>query len=203
MAKSFLREEIEVYSEKYDIHGMVRDYGIVTKLFFTHEGKEIVMGIQRGIPPHENLKELGQNIIETYVEHLASYAEGRKPQLHYWYIGERKVQGKMYLTGYGIVTGHKWWMDSTDIYTSVVEAIYIDEEEGELLLTTIDDVYHCPLEYCRFEKQDEHPELIPDYLSLKEKYKDKAEYPSIEPGKVLLVLADFSEYYFHSLYYLP
>ena len=42
MAESMLREEVEVYSEKYDIHGVVRDYGMVTKLFFTYEGKDIV-----------------------------------------------------------------------------------------------------------------------------------------------------------------
>ena len=36
MAESMLREEVEVYSEKYDIHGVVRDYGMVTKLFFTY-----------------------------------------------------------------------------------------------------------------------------------------------------------------------
>ena len=34
MAKSFLREEVEVYSEKYDVLGTVRDYGPVTNLFF-------------------------------------------------------------------------------------------------------------------------------------------------------------------------
>lgn len=28
-------------------------------------------------------------------------------------------------------------------------------------------------------------------------------YPSIEPGMGLLVLADFCEFYFHSLYYVP
>ncbi len=32
MAESMLREEVEVYSEKYDVHGVVRDYGMVTKL---------------------------------------------------------------------------------------------------------------------------------------------------------------------------
>ena len=43
MAESLLEKEIDVYSEKYDVHGIVRDYGMVTKLFFTYEGKEIVM----------------------------------------------------------------------------------------------------------------------------------------------------------------
>ena len=49
MAGSMLEKEIEVYSEKYNIQGIIRDYGMVTKLFFTYEGKEIVMGIQRNI----------------------------------------------------------------------------------------------------------------------------------------------------------
>ena len=50
MAESMLREEVEVYSEKYDIHGVVRDYGMVTKLFFTYEGKDIVILSSMMIP---------------------------------------------------------------------------------------------------------------------------------------------------------
>ena len=34
-------------------------------------------------------------------------------------------------------------------------------------------------------------------------HRDAHEYPSIESGKVLLVLANFCDYYFHSLYYVP
>ena len=44
-----LEKEIPVYSEKYDIHGVIRDYGMVTKLFFTYKDKEIVMGIRRNV----------------------------------------------------------------------------------------------------------------------------------------------------------
>ena len=29
MAESMLEKEIEVYSEKYNIHGIIRDYGMV------------------------------------------------------------------------------------------------------------------------------------------------------------------------------
>ena len=78
-----------------------------------------------------------------------------------------------------------------------------EEEEGELILTTRNSVYHCPLEYCRFKKQDEYPVIIPEYESIKEKYKDKIDYPSVEPGKVLLVMSNFCNYYFHSLCYIP
>ena len=203
MAESMLREEVEVYSEKYDIHGVVRDYGMVTKLFFTYEGKDIVMGVHRNILKGEKYEDLGRNIIDSYVTNLASHEEGKKLQLHYWYIGEHEIDGEMLRIGHGIVSGHKKLSDAIDMHTSAVEAIHIDEEEGELILTTRNSVYHCPLAYCRFRKQDEYPDLIPNYEHLKEKHKDTIEYPAIEPGKVLLVLANFCDYYFHSLYYVP
>ncbi len=203
MAESMLREEVEVYSEKYDIHGVVRDYGMVTKLFFTYGGKDIVMGVHRNILKGEKYEDLGRNIIDSYVTNLASHEEGKKLQLHYWYIGEHEIRGEMFRIGHGIVTGHKKLSDALDMHTSAVEGIHIDEEEGELVLTTRNSVYHCPLAYCSFNEQDEYPDIIPDYEKLKERYKDKIEYPSIEPGKVLLVLTNFCDYYFHSLYYVP
>ena len=169
MEKSMLEREIEVYSEKYDIHGVVRDYGMVTKLFFTYEGKEIVMGVHRNILKGEKYEDLGRNIIDSYVTNLASHEEGKKLQLHYWYIGEHEIHGEMFRIGHGIVTGHKKLSDSIDMHTSAVEGIHIDEEAGELVLTTRNSVYHCPLAYCSFKKQDEYPDIIPDYEGLKEK----------------------------------
>ncbi len=75
---------------------------------------------------------------------------------------------------------------------------------GRVLLLAIKwSLIPCPLAYCRFGKQDKYPDIIPDYERIKEKYKDKINYPSIDPGKVLLVLSNFDEYYFHSLYYVP
>lgn len=204
MAK-MLTKEVEVYSEKYDIHGIIREYinGTVTKLFFSYDGKEIVMGIDRNIFLDEKYEEIGMNIIESYVENLAAQKEKRKLQLHYWYIKEDEYHGEKIYRGNGIVTGHGRLPDANDIHTSPVKSVHADEKEGELVLYTKNNVYHCPLEYCRFEKQDMFPDIIPDYEKIKEKYKDKIYYPSIEPGKVLLVLANFCEYYFHSLYYVP
>ncbi len=113
MAESMLREEVEVYSEKYDIHGVVRDYGMVTKLFFTYgEGKDIVMGVHRNILKGEKYEDLGRNIIDSYVTNLASHEEGKKLQLHYWYIGEHEIEGEMLRIGHGIVTGHKRLSDA-------------------------------------------------------------------------------------------
>ena len=158
-------------------------------------------GNQNAIRPH--LIPYTQNIIDSYVTNLASHEEGKKLQLHYWYIGEHEIHGEMFRIGHGIVTGHKKLSDAMDMHTSAVEGIHIDEEAGELVLTTRNSVYHCPLAYCSFKEQDEYPDIIPDYEGLKEKYKGKIEYPSIESGKVLLVLANFCDYYFHSLYMCP
>ena len=44
--KKILKQEIAVYSEKYNVQGKVMDYGVVTKLVFNYDGKDIEIGIQ-------------------------------------------------------------------------------------------------------------------------------------------------------------
>ena len=200
---TMLRKEIKVYSETYDVQGTIRDYGMVTKLFFCYEGREIVISIKTNTLDDDNYEEIGKKTIESYICNLAIREEELLLKLHYWYIDEREIDGKIYRFGHGIVTGHKKVPDATKICTSPVEDINIEKKKKNLMLSTANNVYQCPLEYCRFRKQDKYPDIIPDYLRLKERYKGKIEYPSIEPGKVLLVFANFCEYYFHSLYYLP
>jgi len=203
MSKTMLKEEVEIYSEKFDIRGVVRDYGAVTKLSFSYEGKYIEMAVHRNIIQGERLGDVGRKTMESYILNLASHENGRKLQLHYWFIDEHVIKGETYLQGHGIVTGHKHLQDATYINTTAVQAIHIDEESDELIMMTRNSVYHCPLAYCRFSKQDEQPDIVPEYNIIKKKYKDTIEYPGIESGKVLLVLANFCDYYFHSLYYIP
>lgn len=204
MAETMLRKEIPVYSEKYDIHGVIKDYGVVTKLFFTCSEKNIEMGITRNPLIGVTFEDLGRDIIESYISHLASGVNGRKLQLHDWYIGEHKFgNDNMYRIVHGVVTGHKKLEDSIFMHSSEVKAFHVDEEEKEMVVTTRNSVYHCPLAYWNFKDQDKYADVIHDYEALKEKYQGTIDYPSIEPGKVLLVLANFCEYYFHSLYYVP
>lgn len=195
--------DIDVYSEKYDIHGVIRDYGAISKLFFSYHGKDVEMCINRSIGSAERFENVGRQTLESYISNLAAHEDGRKLQLHYWYIDEQDIAGMKFRIGHGIVTGHKKLEDSIDMHTSAVKAVYVDEDEEELVICTMNSVYHCPLAYCLFEEQDKYPEFIPDYERIKEKYRDKLKYPSIEPGKILLVLANFSYYYFHSIYYVP
>ena len=204
MAETMLKKEIPVYSEKYNVHGVIRDYSFVTKLFFSYDGKDIEMGIDRNPIGETSFEDIGRDIIESYVANLVSGKDGRKLQLHYWYIRDHEYEdGKKYRIAHGIVTGHKKIMDSTNMYSSEVKAVHIDSAEGEVVVTTRNSVYYCPLSYCRFNKQDEYPDIIPDYENMKKKYQGTIFWPTIEPGNVLLVLANFSEYYFHSLHYVP
>jgi len=203
MGKSMLKEEIKVYSERYGLHGVVRDYGVVTKLIFTYDDKKIEMGMERKSFDKENLEEAAVGIMESYVCNLASHRKGRKLMLHNWYVGEHQTDSGKYWIAHGVVTGHRHLPDTMYIHTSAVMSVYVDEKEEEFVVTTRNSVYHCPLAYCRYEQQDHYRNIIPDYSKLKKKYRNAAHYPSIEPGKVLLVLADYCNYYFHSLYYVP
>lgn len=182
---------IKVVSEKYGVTGQIQDYSFVIKLHFSYEGREHVIGIHR--PFQQELSDVGLRIMETTIERLLSKPKGTF--LHYWYVCEERGG----LIAHGIVTGHKKLPDSTKIHTSPVLSIEIDAEQEEAILTTKNTVYRCPLRYCYFRNQDKCPEILPDYKVLKEQYQEKIELPEIEPGKVLLVLSDFDNYYFHSL----
>lgn len=127
----------------------------------------------------------------------------RKLKMYYWYIDEREHQQKKGIVLHGIVTGHTNIADSTFIHTSRVQKTYLNEDEHELIVETKNSVYHCPLAYCEFAKQDEREDLVPDYSRIKANYSDKIERPVIEAGNVLLVLSDFDSHHFHSLYCKP
>ena len=67
-------------------------------------------------------------LIDSGMEELIIDEEGRKLQLHYWYVGEHEIHGDIFRLGHGIVTGHKKLSDAMDMHTSAVEAMHIDEE---------------------------------------------------------------------------
>ena len=191
--------ENEVYSEKYGIKGTVMNFPMSIILSFTFEGRDVVIAL----PQKETFASDCIQAIETYVSSLAPTNGSQQLRLHFWYLDEREVDGKPCIFGNGVVSGHKHIPDAVKMCTSAVQSVSVDEKAGELVMTTQNSAFHCPLAYCRFRKQDLYPNLIPDYARLKAIYQGKIDYPSIEAGKVLLVLANFCEYYFHSLYYVP
>lgn len=125
----------------------------------------------------------------------------QRTMLHHWHVRMRKYQDISYLSAHGIVSGHERLMDTEEINTSEIKKIEIDDTAEEAVIHTRNTVYYCPLHYLDFEHQEEYAELLPEYERLKETYRGKREYPSIEPGKVLFVVSNFDPYYFNSLYY--
>ena len=132
MAEKLLEEEVEVHSEKYDVHGTVRDYGFVTKLSFLYDGREITIAIHRNVLKKERLEDAGRDVMESYIENLST--DRRKLMLHYWYIEETEYEGRRFGIGQGIVTGHPKLPDSIDMHTSEVKSVYVDEEAAEAVL---------------------------------------------------------------------
>ena len=198
---SMLIERIEIMSEKHGIKGEILDYGMVIKLRFSHNGKEIEMGMSR---PLEREKLIRQAIgcMDTYIDQLSS-SEERPTKLFDWHVDLSEREEGPVLHAHGTVTGHPRLPDSMFVNTTRILHFVIDHEKGEAILQTRNTLYHCPLSYLHFSEQDQWPDALPEYELLKEKYKDKKTGPTIEPGKVLLVICNFTEYYFHSLYYQP
>ena len=64
-------KEIEVYSEKYDIHGIIRNYGKDKKLFFTYKGKNVEMGLHDKSHKNRKIEDIGRDAIEAYILYFA------------------------------------------------------------------------------------------------------------------------------------
>ena len=184
---------ITVVSPKYYKLGVVCENGMTRTLDFVDGEKEIHMGIESDFK--HSYKEIAGELIDAYFE-----KKGQNPpkvervSLHHWYFS-KYPDG---IIAKGIVSGHPRLTDSTFITTSLVQSI--EKGEEELLVQTKNTLYHLPLEYCNFKKQDEAPDVLEGYDGIKEKYQGLVADPTIEDGKVLLVLSNFDSYYFHSCY---
>ena len=208
MSNEFLVEKYDVYSEKYNVHGEIMDFSFVIELRFQYQDKEIEMALGRPFPDssEEAFKKLGEETINTYIEKLLSgEIKLQRTMLHYWHIDEAedRMTGEKCQIAHGTVTGHTRLMDSVYIHTSEVKEVLINTDTKEAEIHTKNSIYYCPLSYCNFKKQDEWAELIPDYENVKRAFENTIEQPKIEPGNVLLVLSNFDDYYFNSLYYIP
>lgn len=122
-------------------------------------------------------------------------------KLHYWYLKEIQNDKGRVIIACGTVTGHDEIMDSEFIHTSEVVKIVIDEAACEVILKTRNEEYHCPLAYCKWKEQDKMPHIIPDYEHIKKNHVGELGEQTIDDGKILLVISNFDEYYFHSIYY--
>lgn len=196
--------EIPVYSEKYGVTGTIVDaHNMVSKLLLEYEGKAMEIGLELNFTRQEDFEAKAVALMEAYIERSRQADAGqRKTKLYHWYPEKRVDAEEEFVIFRGHVSGHPRLADSTFINTSKLMQQQVDWEQGELLVQTRNTLYHCPLEYADFAKLENCKELIPEYDRIKAAYEGKMIRPQIEPGKVLLVISNFSDYYFHSLYYV-
>lgn len=202
----FDKKVYDIYSSKHRVSGQIYDYGVLVKLVFEYDNfiREIALARSFSSNNEEVFKELGEKMLDSCIDNLVLKGQKRRPMLHYWYLEERKSREteRLEVVAHGMLTGHPKMPDSIEVRTTAVDKVVINEETKEAEIHAKDAVYYCPLPYCNFEKQAQMPSLMPDYEALRNRYQEMRERPTIEPGKVLLVLSNFDEYYFHSLYYV-
>ena len=129
----------------------------------------------------------------------------RKTMLYCWYTEDVNYSGNEHSIIHGIVSGHPRLIDTTFVNSTFIKSYEVNYDDSELVVHTKNTVYHCPLAYCNFDKQDLVKNQIPDYEKIKQEYKGKAEkeLPTADEGEVLLVISNHNQYYFNSLYYKP
>lgn len=195
-----------IYSEKYAIKGVIHCLADIAAVEFIYDKNYYNCRIEGewNAEDEEGIKALGLKAMEEHmVRILAGEVEVKKTRLYNWFIEEANRSGRDFIHACGNVTGHYELDDSNFIYTSEIESVEIDEENGEAIICTCNTRYNCLLDSLVFKEQDAYPEAIPNYENLKAKYGKKKDVAPIEEGKVLLQIANYAPYYFQNLYYKP
>ena len=123
--------------------------------------------------------------------------------MHNWYIKRLEEATEPFICLQGNTSGHPRLVDSAWTYSSAVQSIYCDFDNGEVLVQTRNTLFHCPMAECTFDVQEKYAEFVPMFDKMRERYENGGIKPRIEPGKVLLVVANWCEYYYHSCFYVP
>lgn len=192
-------ETISVVSNNYRVSGEILNTNMVKTLTFMWNNRSITLGMSIS-DSGDKLIEKAKCLIDTYIDKLANPSEEKEVRLYYWFLSEAEYNGEKYIQAHGNVTGHSRIADSVFINTSEVMAYYIDTNSEDLIIETKNTTYKCPLLYCNFKEQSKDSDIIPNFDKIKAEYEYKLEKHSIEPGNVLLVISNFDNYYFHSLY---
>ncbi len=200
-------EQYEIYSEKYNIRGILNHIFDKTSIEFIYNKDYYNRPVDREWPDDEGddaIVALGIKAMEEYLEEIfAGEVRVEKVRLYNWYVEEVEEKGEKYIRAKGNVVGHYRFWDSQNIFTSEIESIDVLEESGEVVICTKNTRYFCLLDSWNYEAQDKHPDAFPNYMELKEKYDARKVRPTIEPGKVLLSISNYDSYYFHDLYFVP
>lgn len=121
--------------------------------------------------------------------------------IRHWFIGDFEYENKTYQVVYGNFYNRQNCYDGMFSRTSPVQEVKICPEENEYQIRTMNRVYYCSFESCFFEQQDNSSFELPDYNKIREKYFIPTDKTSLENDDMLLVVADYTDYFFKDLIY--
>ena len=121
--------------------------------------------------------------------------------IRHWFIGNFEYENKTYQVVYGNFYNRPRIYDGMSSRTSPIQEVKICPEENEYQIRTMNRVYHCSFESCFFEQQDNSSFELTDYKKIREKYYIPTDKTSLGNNDMLLVVADYTDYYFKELVY--
>lgn len=121
--------------------------------------------------------------------------------LRHWYLANYEWHGKDVLLAYGQFFNRVHILDGTVGHTSIVQSVKINRDEKEFEIQTKNNLYHCSFDSCFFERQDNSPYKLPDYEEIKAEYYQPVDTEELSENDMLLVVADYNEFFFESLIY--
>lgn len=125
----------------------------------------------------------------------------KRNTMRHWYIGSENYCGKDYYLILGQFFNRPGLYDGLNGHSSEVMSVTINEEEEEYEIQTRNTLYHCSFDSLRFEQQDKSSYRLPDYERIKKKYWHPVDRSSLGKDDMLLVVSDYSDYFFESLLY--
>jgi hypothetical protein len=126
----------------------------------------------------------------------------KRNTLRHWYLGEYEWRGEKVLLAYGQFYNRPGFYEGMNGRTSIVQTVKINHEEKEFEIQTMNNLYHCSFDSCFFERQDDSPYKLPEYETIKAAYFKPVNTEELAKNDMVLVVADYNDYYFESLIYL-
>ena len=125
----------------------------------------------------------------------------KKNTMRHWYVGNYEWEGKPYKMIFGQFFNREGFYDGMNGHSSVVQSITVNESEQEYEIQTMNTLYHCSFDSLLFELQDKSDCVLPEYERIKKTYHQPIDTTKLTKKDILLVLSDYSDYFFESLIY--
>lgn len=121
--------------------------------------------------------------------------------LRHWYLDNYDWYGEKVLLAFGQFYNRPKFYDGMNGHTSIVQSVKINQEDKEYEIQTMNNLYHCSFDSCLFERQDESPYKLPEYEAIRAGYYKPVNTDGLSKNDMLLVVADYNDYYFEKLIY--